>query len=176
MLVSKQQVEKRKSFLQRSAGRDAVWLCVGLVVSFTVARQFDLFEVWMEFAEEMEEYELDELPVALSILTLGLVWYAVRRWRDYRRYAQLLTKMNGRIDDARREAVEANRTKSDFLANTSHELRTPLNAILGFSEMIKENMFGDDSDRYRDYANDIHSSAEHLLSLINDLLDIERLE
>ena len=176
MLVSKQQVEKRKSFLQVSAGRDAVLLCAGLALSFTLAGVFDLFELWMDFAEDMEAYELDELPVALSILTLGAVWYATRRWRDYRRFVQLLTKLNSRIDEARREAVEANRTKSNFLANTSHELRTPLNAILGFSEMIKENMFGEDPDRYRDYAKDIHSSAEHLLSLINDLLDIERLE
>src|SRR5206468_1712969 len=74
-------------------------------------------------------------------------------------------------------AREADRIKSEFLAVMSHELRTPLNAILGFSEIIKSQTFGPvGSERYRDYANDIHSSGKHLLSLINDILDLSRLD
>jgi two-component system cell cycle sensor histidine kinase PleC len=83
-------------------------------------------------------------------------------------------------DDAlkkRFEAETANASKTAFLANMSHELRTPLNAILGFSEIIAQECFGPvGSDRYRDYARDIHSSGAHLLSLINDLLDIAKIE
>ncbi|HSZ74514.1 MAG TPA: ATP-binding protein, partial [Rhizomicrobium sp.] len=77
-----------------------------------------------------------------------------------------------------KEAAEfANRTKTEFLANMSHELRTPLNAILGFSEVIREEMFGPvGQDRYIEYAQDIHASGEHLLELINDILDLSKLE
>ncbi len=77
----------------------------------------------------------------------------------------------------RREAEEANRTKTNFLANMSHELRTPLNAILGFSDMIQNEVMGEKvPDRYREYAKDIHESGSHLLSLINDILDVAKIE
>ena len=78
---------------------------------------------------------------------------------------------------ARDEAEKANRAKSDFLANMSHELRTPMNAILGFSEMIKDEMMGPISPpKYKTYATDIHSSGAHLLSLIDTILDLSKLE
>jgi PAS domain S-box-containing protein len=77
-----------------------------------------------------------------------------------------------------KDAAEfANRTKTEFLAHMSHELRTPLNAIIGFSEVIKNQMFGSDGlPRYIDYAADIHRSGQHLLDLINDILDLSKLE
>ncbi|HUN53147.1 MAG TPA: ATP-binding protein, partial [Candidatus Sulfotelmatobacter sp.] len=77
-----------------------------------------------------------------------------------------------------KEAAEvANRAKSEFLANMSHELRTPLNAIIGFSEMIKKQMFGPGgTKKYVEYAGDIQSSGEHLLQIINDILDLSKLE
>jgi signal transduction histidine kinase len=73
-------------------------------------------------------------------------------------------------------AQRANRAKSEFLASMSHELRTPLNAILGFSEAIKEQMFGPLPSKYQGYAGDIHTSGQHLLALINDILDLSKLE
>jgi two-component system cell cycle sensor histidine kinase PleC len=82
-------------------------------------------------------------------------------------------------DDALRkrfEAEAANASKTIFLANMSHELRTPLNAILGFSDIIAEQSFGAAIGRYREYARDIHNSGAHLLSLINDLLDVAKIE
>jgi two-component system, cell cycle sensor histidine kinase PleC len=80
-------------------------------------------------------------------------------------------------DDARRHAEGANIAKSRFLAQMSHELRTPLNAILGFSEVIKDELFGPvGTPQYGDYAKDIHSSGQHLLSLINEILDLSRIE
>ena len=80
-------------------------------------------------------------------------------------------------DEARRRAEEANIAKSRFLATMSHELRTPLNAILGFSEVMKDELFGQHHDqRYKDYSNDIHTSGEHLLNLINEILDLSRIE
>src|SRR4029079_5847456 len=70
----------------------------------------------------------------------------------------------------------ANRHKSEFLANMSHELRTPLNAIIGFSEVLGEKYFGELNPKQADYVKDIHSSGKHLLSLINDILDLSKIE
>jgi signal transduction histidine kinase len=78
---------------------------------------------------------------------------------------------------ARQEAVDTARARKDFLTSTSHELRTPLNAILGFSEMLAKEMFGPLSNpRYLEYAQIIHNSGVHVLSLINDLLDLSKLD
>jgi two-component system, cell cycle sensor histidine kinase PleC len=80
-------------------------------------------------------------------------------------------------DEARRRAEGANIAKSRFLAQMSHELRTPLNAILGFSEVMKGEVFGPHTvPTYKDYANDIHNSGVHLLNLINEILDLSRIE
>ena len=70
----------------------------------------------------------------------------------------------------------AGKHKSEFLANMSHELRTPLNAIIGFSEVLLEKMFGEMNEKQEDYLKDIHSSGKHLLSLINDILDLAKVE
>jgi PAS domain S-box-containing protein len=78
---------------------------------------------------------------------------------------------------AKEQAELASRAKSEFLANMSHELRTPLNAIIGFSEMIRESMFGPVGNaKYQEYVSDIHSSGEHLRELINDILDLSKIE
>jgi len=82
-----------------------------------------------------------------------------------------------KIRESREQAMIANRAKSDLMANMSHELRTPLNAIIGFSESLKEETFGPvGSDKNREYLNDIHHSGQHLLDLINDILDVSAIE
>ncbi len=80
------------------------------------------------------------------------------------------------IQQKSRELEVASQHKSEFLANMSHELRTPLNAIIGFSEVLLERMFGELNDKQEDYLKDIHTSGRHLLSLINDILDLSKIE
>lgn len=88
-----------------------------------------------------------------------------------------LEQAKANSDLARRRAEEANLAKSRFLATMSHELRTPLNAILGFSEVMKGELFGSHVvSSYKEYSNDIHSSGQHLLMLINEILDLSRIE
>jgi len=80
------------------------------------------------------------------------------------------------IEDKSRQIEAANRHKSEFLANMSHELRTPLNAIIGFSEVLGERLFGDLNDKQAEYTDDILTSGRHLLSLINEILDLSKVE
>ena len=87
-----------------------------------------------------------------------------------------LNRMSDELGRLYRQLETANRHKSEFLANMSHELRTPLNAVIGFSEVLQERMFGDLNDKQADYVNDIHSSGRHLLALINDILDLSKIE
>ena len=132
----------------------------------------------------------------LTDIVIGLVapFIALQLWRTGRpmvlrmdedtRLRFQVEDMAHEVEEARDEALKkrfeaeaANASKTAFLANMSHELRTPLNAILGFSEIISQECFGPvGSQRYREYAGDIHSSGAHRLSLINDLLDVAKIE
>jgi signal transduction histidine kinase len=118
------------------------------------------------------------LPAAAAITERG-------KLRD-RMEAALLReeRVNEALRDSERhalamadEAQRANQAKSEFLANMSHELRTPLNAILGFSEIIKSQLYGPlGHDKYAEYAEDVHKSGAHLLDLINDVLDLSKID
>ncbi len=113
------------------------------------------------------------LTAFIAILVIGLVLLLFRE----RRVADLKEQAELSALAAKRSAEEANRAKSEFLANMSHELRTPLNAIIGFSSIIRNEMLGKvNIPRYREYAGDIHSSGEHLLAIINDILDLSKVE
>jgi GAF domain-containing protein len=80
------------------------------------------------------------------------------------------------LADKSRQLELASQHKSEFLANMSHELRTPLNAIIGFSELLSERLYGDLNEKQEEYLKDIHASGQHLLSLINDILDLSKIE
>lgn len=98
---------------------------------------------------------------------LGLLRYSVTRGKERER----------ELEAARREAVQANEAKTNFMANMSHELRTPLNAIIGFSEIIAGELFGPmGNNQYKEYAGNIFSSGTHLLALVNDILDVAQIE
>jgi signal transduction histidine kinase len=110
-----------------------------------------------------------EIPFGNRADEIGSLSRALRIFRDNAIEKQQLFL-------AKIGAETANRTKSDFMANMSHELRTPLNAIIGFSEVIKIGMFGPLNERYRVYGSDIFDSGTHLLNLINEILDLSKLE
>ena len=87
-----------------------------------------------------------------------------------------LVQTNKELEKARIAADDANQAKSDFLACMSHELRTPLNSVIGFSEVLRDRYFGELNEKQADYVNDILESGKHLLSLINDILDLSKVE
>jgi two-component system cell cycle sensor histidine kinase PleC len=129
-------------------------------------------------------YSLAILVLALEVFFLFIARQLQETSRDvlvYRaqkdRLIEELKLERDKADVERKKAEDANHAKSSFLANMSHELRTPLNAILGFSEILVREMFGPlTNESYKNYAGDIHHSGRHLLDLINDILDLSRIE
>ncbi|THF62578.1 response regulator [Pseudothauera rhizosphaerae] len=93
-----------------------------------------------------------------------------------RRLGAELENLNRELADKNRQLEEASERKSEFLASMSHELRTPLNAIIGFSDVLKDGLSGPLSEQQREYVTDIYTSGRHLLALINDILDLSKVE
>ena len=162
-----------------------------VIASIPAAVYGALMPVTLAVLVAMRPARLTGPDALLGVLALGTLVYFVVLARNLRVAALQSLTLQAEKDDliaelerskansdlARHRAEESNLAKSRFLATMSHELRTPLNAILGFSEVMKSELFGGHAvPAYKEYANDIHSSGEHLLMLINEILDLSRVE
>ena len=106
----------------------------------------------------------------------GVIYAAARDMTDRKRTEAERVELNRLLTLRNEELVRAGRTKSDFLAMMSHELRTPLNSIIGFSEVLIDGKFGELNEKQARYTQNVHQSGRHLLGLINDLLDLSKVE
>ncbi|HYS44989.1 MAG TPA: HAMP domain-containing sensor histidine kinase [Rhizomicrobium sp.] len=117
------------------------------------------------------------LCIEVAIVSGPIIFYARDVIAQLKHSRAKMNEMSRRLKISVEQAEQANRAKSDFLANMSHELRTPLNAIMGFSEVMKEQHLGPmNNQRYLSYAGDILASGSYLLGIINDILDLSKIE
>src|SRR5581483_4715737 len=100
----------------------------------------------------------------------------IRDITEQKRLQEQLRRKNEELEEQYRRVQEANRLKSEFLANMSHELRTPLNGIIGFAQLMHDEKVGPVSADHKEYLGDILTSSRHLLQLINDVLDLAKVE
>jgi signal transduction histidine kinase len=150
----------RNLFIAVSAGSVALALGLGLLLSWSLIGPIKRTE------ERLEEIAAGDFTGRLDVPN-----------RD--ELGSLARNVNNMNDELRRlygELESASRHKSEFLANMSHELRTPLNAIIGFSQVLQQRLFGELNEKQDEYVDDILSSGNHLLSLINDVLDLSKVE
>jgi PAS domain S-box-containing protein len=146
--------------------------------------QWDLFVSRLREESAITEHEVQVRRADGDIIWVAIIARTVRDEDGNALYFEGTIENITRRKDAemalrtaKEQADLANRAKSEFLANMSHELRTPLNAIIGFSEIIKDEMFGPVGRKdYVEYSKDIHASGTHLLELINDILDVSKIE
>ena len=132
----------------------------------------------MDFtAVEEEDSPIDELPKKFRDEVGRLAGSFVFMKTELKKNVQALIETTAAKERFKKETAEAaNRAKSEFLANMSHELRTPLNHIIGFTELVVDNHFGELNDQQREFLSDVLHSSKHLLSLINDILDLSKVE
>lgn len=148
------------------------------LVAAAVAADRPAVQAALDRAQTGLEAQLAFTPAAQPDRRVALV---VRPFDERRLVAQLFDDAaqqarEARLEAARQEAEDQSAGKSRFLANMSHELRTPLNAVIGFSDIMRQRLFGPLPDRYADYAQSIHEAGGHLLDLINDVLDVSKIE
>ena len=154
------------TFRVKAANNDGVWNETGALWNFRIQSHF-YQTAWF--------YVLALLAM-VALVVGGYQWRMSVFSKRQRELALLVEERTRELDDARLQAEGSNRAKTEFLANMSHELRTPMNAIIGFSEVLEDQYFGPLSPKQREHVANILSSARHLLSLINDILDLAKVE
>jgi signal transduction histidine kinase len=143
----------------------AGWTAMGIKSSIGAPMMWEGRGIGVIFVGRDHTGSFSEKEVALLKTFADQAVIAIQNARLYRE-----------IEQKSCELEAASRHKSEFLANMSHELRTPLNAIIGFSEVLSERMFGEINEKQAEYIGDILQSGQHLLSLINDILDLSKIE
>ncbi|MGD9260911.1 MAG: histidine kinase dimerization/phospho-acceptor domain-containing protein, partial [Desulfobacterales bacterium] len=146
---------------------------------YLIALTFLLFQDHLSWTTTHEiEFKARFLVSLFLVGVLAYTFEFVRhKFQEGMKQNQLkLEEEKIKLAQAKKDAEKANKAKSEFLANMSHELRTPLNHIIGFNELVLSKSFGDLNQTQEEYLNDVHQSSKHLLSLINDILDISKVE
>ena len=156
--------------------------CLGVVVAFTWAFSLSLLfflalKKWVGIRATKEEEEL-----GLSLAEYG----DVTTWLDFEQLVKMenvnnvlkkkIDEKTADLQSTNTDLRRANKLKSEFLASMSHELRTPLNAIIGFSEVLRDKICGELNEEQFDFVEDIHGSGQHLLQMINDILDLSKID
>ncbi|MGD8890211.1 MAG: histidine kinase dimerization/phospho-acceptor domain-containing protein, partial [Desulfobacterales bacterium] len=146
-------------------------LVMVLLVSLYVSRY--LSKPIIELADAAKRLAEGDLAATVQLESTGEVQMLVN---SFNQMVADLKKQRNELSRSQRVAEQANQAKSEFLANMSHELRTPLNHIIGFTELVLDKSFGDLTEVQEEYLKDVHDSSKHLLSLINDILDLSKVE
>lgn len=156
--------------------------CLGVVVAFGWAFGLGLLFFWILKKTVGIRVRREEEEIGLNLAEYG----DVTTWLDFEKLVKLENinvllkkKIDEKTINLQKTNIalkRANKLKSEFLANMSHELRTPLNAIIGFSEVLRDKISGDLNVEQLDFVNDIHGSGQHLLQMINDILDLSKIE
>jgi signal transduction histidine kinase len=159
---------------QKNAYRDLAIITIFALVSFMIASITDAFELFFEFSRQHDDWEIDEIAIALIICAFSFGFFAWQRWRELRQELVYRQQIEKQLEIEKEKAEVANRAKSAFLANMSHELRTPLNGILGYAQILSRDKTL--TQKQLEGVLIIQRSGDYLLTLINDILDLSKIE
>ncbi|MGD1876608.1 MAG: sensor histidine kinase [Kiloniellaceae bacterium] len=167
---------KARSPYARSPIVELLAFGVFLLALLAAARQFYAYEALHTYSRNHNRWELDEFIVTLCCFIITAIAFLVRRWSVEMRDKREIQELTADLARALEAATVADAAKSVFLANLSHELKTPSSAVNGYAHLIESGFMGPIDARYASYAKDIRESGEHLMELVNGVLDLTRLD